>query len=455
MPKQLDLVHLRREVIDRLPEECREVLMRTSIVRETGPSLAQALTGRTEAAAILHRLAAEYDLLTALDPREPGGPVLYRHHPLIRELLRSEFGERTERRGIEAVHLAACDWYRRNGRLLEAARQAVAGGRHRLGLKLVRSVGYRLCVERPGPRRAGRPGVRAGPPVGGRRPRGPARRRGPDRGRPWHGRLAATAAGGGAVRAGVREAGVGDGADRLLPHGRRPVPRARGGEPVPCPGGGGAPLPAGPALPVGRRHPGRPLPAVLRRVPVVERTGRRGSRDPAARRGPRPSARASSSRRCTAGSWPSGWTSGRGGPGATTAARELLRTVESRGWAHQQPLCAVYLAAGWWARGGGTNSPRPGPCCAPSAPRPDGRGTGRCWNPACWRANSSWRKAIRTGPATASPRSATAWSGTNRRWPTVPVCWRRSAAPPWAWASSTRYGPGCAARTSARPRPPG
>ncbi|MBH1937207.1 hypothetical protein I5Q34_23555 [Streptomyces sp. AV19] len=348
MPKQLDLVHLRREVIDRLPEECREVLLRTSIVRETCPSLAQALSGRKDAGAVLHRLATEHDLLTAVDPQEPGGPVHYRHHPLIRELLRGEFGERTERRGIEAVHLAACDWYRRNGRLLQAARQAVAGGRHRLGLKLVRSVGYRLCVS--GRARAVLDVLESVPPH--RLDRDP------------HAVLLGA----------VARIAVDPGTDvsARLRRAEELFERA----------------PAKPASAtaliafcrmVGDQYHGR-VEASLRHAREAEEHLFLPDRPYQLDDDTRAalflpyfgefqwwSGRTCEARetllRARAGAERAGiefaalhsrlvalrMDIGTGRPGRDDCVRELLRTVESRGWAHQQPLCAVYLVAGWWA----------------------------------------------------------------------------------------------------------
>ncbi|GAA2928761.1 hypothetical protein GCM10020221_25760 [Streptomyces thioluteus] len=444
MPKQLDLVHLRREVIDRLPEECREVLMRTSIVRETGPSLAQALTGRTEAAAILHRLAAEYDLLTALDPREPGGPVLYRHHPLIRELLRSEFGERTERRGIEAVHLAACDWYRRNGRLLEAARQAVAGGRHRLGLKLVRSVGYRLCVS--GRARAVLDVLESVPD---HRSEGDAH----------------------AVLLGaVARIAVDPGTDVS-----RQLRRAEElFEQVSAKPASATALIAFCRM-VGDQYHGRVEASLCRAREAEEHlflpdrpyqldddtraalflpyfgefqwwSGRAGEARETLRRG-----RAAAER---AGIEFAALHSrlvalrmdiGTGRPGGDDCARELLRTVESRGWALSPSRCAplFYLAVpGWWGMVRPETRRGPGPCCAPSAPRSrdgQGGGTGDAWNPGPSAEGPKLLmsgKAIRTGPATASPRLRdrleTAHDRRTGLPPCTQVCWAAEPRSHWA-----------------------
>ncbi|GAA0402395.1 LuxR C-terminal-related transcriptional regulator [Streptomyces luteireticuli] len=354
MPKQLDLVHLRREVVDRLPEECREVLLRTSIVREACPSLAQALSGRKDAGAILHRLAAEYDLVTAVDPQEPGGPVHYRHHPIVRELLRGEFAERTERRGVEAVHLAACDWYRRDGQLLQAARQAVAAGRYRLGLRLVRSVGYRLCVS--GRARAVLDVLESVP---ARRLEGDA-----------HAVLL------GAVARIAVEPGT-DVSERLR-RAEELFERAASAKPASAKPASATALIAFCRM-VGDQYHGR-VEASLRHAREAEEhlflPDRPYQLDDDTRaafflpyfgefqwwNGRTDEAR-ESLRRGRAGAERAGvefaalhsrlvalrMDIGTGRPGGDDCVRELLRTIESRGWAHQQPLCAVYLAAGWWA----------------------------------------------------------------------------------------------------------
>jgi LuxR family maltose regulon positive regulatory protein len=109
------------EVLRVHPAETQDLLLRTSILQETHPGLANALTGRTDAEAILeglHRANAFVDSI---------GHAWYRLHPLFAEILRVHLGVRHPGLAPE-LHRRAAEWLTRAGRLDEALPHAAAAG---------------------------------------------------------------------------------------------------------------------------------------------------------------------------------------------------------------------------------------------------------------------------------------------------------------------------------------
>nr|WP_246100996.1 LuxR C-terminal-related transcriptional regulator [Streptomyces cyaneus] len=109
------------EVLRAHPEETQDLLLRTSILEETHPDLANALTGRDDAEPILEELQRANAFV------EPIGHSWYRLHPLFAEILRVHL--RVRHPGLEPeLHRTAAEWLSRAGLLDEALPHAADAG---------------------------------------------------------------------------------------------------------------------------------------------------------------------------------------------------------------------------------------------------------------------------------------------------------------------------------------
>lgn len=101
------------EVLKRQDAETQELLLRVSVLDRFCPGLANAVTGRDDAEAILARLCRGNAFVEHL------GHGLHRLHPLFAEILRAHL--RMRRPGLEPeLHRRAAAWLRRSGALAEA-----------------------------------------------------------------------------------------------------------------------------------------------------------------------------------------------------------------------------------------------------------------------------------------------------------------------------------------------
>ncbi|MEV6212050.1 LuxR C-terminal-related transcriptional regulator [Kitasatospora sp. NPDC051914] len=109
------------EVLEAQPPETQDLLLRTSILERTHTGLADALTGRRDAARILGELRHANAFVTPL------GHDWYRQHTLFAEILRVHL--RARHPGLEQeLHLRAAHWLHRGGRLADALEHAAAAG---------------------------------------------------------------------------------------------------------------------------------------------------------------------------------------------------------------------------------------------------------------------------------------------------------------------------------------
>ncbi|MFC8272651.1 LuxR C-terminal-related transcriptional regulator [Streptomyces sp. NPDC057271] len=109
------------EVLQTQSAASRDLLLRTSICERTHPGLANALTGRDDAALVL----AELERANAFV--EPIGHSWYRLHPLFAEILRAHLNSRHP--GLEReLHGVAARWLSDAGLLMEALPHAADAG---------------------------------------------------------------------------------------------------------------------------------------------------------------------------------------------------------------------------------------------------------------------------------------------------------------------------------------
>lgn len=132
--------YLAQEVLDELPEDLQDFVLRSSILIELNPHLCSVLTGRTDARLVLESLYRRNLFLTAIDEMTP----VLRFHDLFREFLEAELqrrnpelkrelhertakAERTRSRAIYHL-LAAQRWDEAMERIVEAAGERLAHG---------------------------------------------------------------------------------------------------------------------------------------------------------------------------------------------------------------------------------------------------------------------------------------------------------------------------------------
>ena len=108
------------EVLDRQPEEIRTFLLETSILNRLSASLCAAVTGRSDAKAILARLERANLFVVSLDDRRQW----YRYHHLFGDVLRSRLADDGPDRTAE-LHRRASEWFEAHGDRPEAIRHAL------------------------------------------------------------------------------------------------------------------------------------------------------------------------------------------------------------------------------------------------------------------------------------------------------------------------------------------
>jgi len=115
--------YLGSEVLDRQPPEIRTFLVRSSILSRLSAPLCTAVTGATDAEAVLRTLERENLFVIPLDSTR----AWYRYHHLFAELLRHEL-LRTAPELVAELHRRAAAWYRDQGAVHDAIEHATAAG---------------------------------------------------------------------------------------------------------------------------------------------------------------------------------------------------------------------------------------------------------------------------------------------------------------------------------------
>jgi LuxR family maltose regulon positive regulatory protein len=115
--------YLIEEVLHHQPVAVRDFLLRTSVVDELEPDLADALTGRKDGAQALRLLERSNAFLLPLDEHQQR----YRYHPMFQELLRSQLRYRMPD-AFTLEHRRAARWFAAHGMAATAVRHAVAAG---------------------------------------------------------------------------------------------------------------------------------------------------------------------------------------------------------------------------------------------------------------------------------------------------------------------------------------
>ncbi len=115
--------YLMSEVLDAQPPELREFLLRTCVVDEVRPGLAEALTGRACDLRSLEFLSHGNSFIQPV----PETADSYTYQPLFREFLRAQLMYEGPTAAL-ALHHAAAAWFAQNGRPLAAIHHAITAG---------------------------------------------------------------------------------------------------------------------------------------------------------------------------------------------------------------------------------------------------------------------------------------------------------------------------------------
>ena len=109
------------EVLDQQPPEVARFMLDTSILSVLTAGVCTAVTGRQDAAALLHGIDAAHLFLVALDEKRTS----FRYHSLVRQMLHAELRARDQARE-HMLQLRAAEWYESAGDTRRAARHFLA-----------------------------------------------------------------------------------------------------------------------------------------------------------------------------------------------------------------------------------------------------------------------------------------------------------------------------------------
>jgi LuxR family maltose regulon positive regulatory protein len=115
--------YLIAEMLDRQPDEIKDLLLRTSLLDRVNGELADLLTGRPGSERILLALEDANAFVVSLDPER----TWFRYHHLFGDLLRLEL-RRALPEEVPALHRRAAGWFTRYGQVADAIRHTQAAG---------------------------------------------------------------------------------------------------------------------------------------------------------------------------------------------------------------------------------------------------------------------------------------------------------------------------------------
>jgi LuxR family maltose regulon positive regulatory protein len=112
---------LRTEILDGAPAPWRDLMLRTSILAEVHPELADRLTGRSGSQGILAELVHTNSFVRLLDDGQ------FRYHGYFREMLHDELTD-SRPELVDRLHRRAARWYAENGRYADSLHHALQIG---------------------------------------------------------------------------------------------------------------------------------------------------------------------------------------------------------------------------------------------------------------------------------------------------------------------------------------
>lgn len=124
--------YLADDVLARQPEEVRDFLLKSSILRYLELPLCQALFPRRDVGRILEHLERQNLFVVAV----PGESATWRYHRLFADFLRTRLEQRQPGEAVR-LHLLAAAWYESQERFVPAVEHAIAAADYPLALSLL------------------------------------------------------------------------------------------------------------------------------------------------------------------------------------------------------------------------------------------------------------------------------------------------------------------------------
>ena len=129
---------LAEDVLDRQPDDVRDFLLRTSVLRDLVAGLCDAVLERHDSAAMLQQLGRANLFLLATD-----SPGHYRYHSLFADFLRAQLRQR-DPAAEGRLHLRAAQWYEEQDRPVPAIEHALRASDQACVVRLLEAHAYRL-----------------------------------------------------------------------------------------------------------------------------------------------------------------------------------------------------------------------------------------------------------------------------------------------------------------------
>jgi LuxR family transcriptional regulator, maltose regulon positive regulatory protein len=134
--------YLIAEMLERQPDDVKDLLLRTSLLDRVNGELADLLTGRSGSERILLALEDANAFVISLDPER----TWFRYHHLFGDLLRLEL-RRTLPEEVPALHRRAADWFIQHGQVVDAIRHTQAAGDWRGAARLLADYSFSLTLD--------------------------------------------------------------------------------------------------------------------------------------------------------------------------------------------------------------------------------------------------------------------------------------------------------------------
>ena len=136
------------EVLEQLPEDVRAFLVATGGARELTPSLAERLTGRGDAGALLEELHRRNALVQRLETARDAEPA-YRYHDLLRDFLGAQL-RRTDLPRWREIQGELAAWYGHQRQWRTSLEHAVASADQRRIRSVLREAGVGMILDGDG-----------------------------------------------------------------------------------------------------------------------------------------------------------------------------------------------------------------------------------------------------------------------------------------------------------------
>jgi LuxR family transcriptional regulator, maltose regulon positive regulatory protein len=134
--------YLIAEMLERQPDDVKDLLLRTSLLDRVNGELADLLTGRPGSERILLELENANAFVVSLDP----GRTWFRYHHLFGDLLRLEL-RRTLPEEVPGLHRRAADWLIQHGQVVDAIRHTQAAGDWPRAARLLADYSFSMTLD--------------------------------------------------------------------------------------------------------------------------------------------------------------------------------------------------------------------------------------------------------------------------------------------------------------------